>query len=94
MKKLLLNSGLVLSLVLGLISLWAVANPQSARAEEPNGGSEANCAYGTEYKVTCSAVGATCYSHDPDNETDGYCFCMRDGVQVDFNACLFYYYAE
>lgn len=92
MKKRLLNSGLVLSLVLGLISLWVVANPQLARAEDPlAGGSEANCAYGDKLKVTCSAPGATCFGHDPDNEQDGYCFCMRDGVQVDFDACVLYY---
>jgi hypothetical protein len=85
----LLNSGLGLSLVLGLISLWAVANPQSARAE---GGSEANCAYGGNYTVTCSAPGADCFAHDPDKDTDGYCFCMRDGQQVAFDACFFYYF--
>jgi hypothetical protein len=92
MKKLFLNSGLVLSLVLGLISLWVVANPQPARAEE--GGAEANCQYGEKLKVTCSAVGATCYGHDPDNNTDGYCFCMRDGVMVDYDECWFYYFQD
>lgn len=86
MKKLLLSSGLVLSLILVLISFWVVVNPQATRAE---GGAEANCADGTT--VTCSAAGADCYGHDPDKNTDGYCICTRDGAQVDFDACIFYW---
>jgi hypothetical protein len=89
MKKVLLSSGLVVSLILVLISFWVVVNPQTASAE---GGAEANCAYGGNYTITCSAPGADCYAHDPDKSTDGYCFCMRDGEQVDFDACIFYYY--
>jgi hypothetical protein len=64
-----------------MISLWIAANPVKVSAANAS----VDCADGTTR--TCEAAGASCFAHDPDDTTHGYCECTAGGQQVALKTC-------
>lgn len=81
MKRIILNLGLAIALVAAGFSFWVITSRVTVLAA----GGTADCQGGGT--VTCDEPGATCYGHDPDQNTNGYCVCTANGQQVLFKSC-------
>jgi hypothetical protein len=81
MKRIILNLACAISLLAVGFSFWVITSPITVRAA----GASADCRGGGS--VSCESVGGSCYSHDGDVDTDGYCSCTVNGVQTVLKRC-------
>ena len=81
MKRLTLNVACALSLAAAVFSFYVVTSPVTVLAA----GASVTCRDGST--INCEASGGSCYSHDPDSETAGYCNCTVNGSQTVHKEC-------
>lgn len=85
MKKLFINSTLLVCLVVAALSLWYVAQPPIVAHAAS---SSAKCLDGEV--LSCTATNSVCIGLDATPSMTGYCRCisLADGSETRFNFCL------
>ena len=81
MKRLILNVACALSLATAVFSFYVITSPVTVHAAS----SSVTCRDGST--INCEASGGSCYSHDPDGDSAGYCSCTVGGQQTVFKGC-------